>query len=252
MKFFGDVGKTLNKVGGAALHTLETGGKAVESGVEGSVQVVKAEGQLLTGNKKGAKKSLDKAGDKYKSALTKFGDSVGDIVGVSTYIVPGLAITNVIMKNVGAGEYSPEEFLGNIPKQFGEDASSMVDAPGDLINAGQMFAKGDTKGGIMQLLVTGAETAQFADNFTPSGIIINTALSKTPAGKKMMDQLSKTALDGIGYLMGSGGEPIYVKKNDDGNLEVLNPIDPAIRRRRMLFVIVLVVVIILILLLLLL
>jgi hypothetical protein len=179
-----------------------------------------ATGHLVTGDTSGALSRFHSGTRDLKSSISTTGKLAGT-VGKGAFEATGVGYgIDYGLGKLGAGDYAPGTFIASMGSQIGEDASGLVDAPEGFVKSGVDLAHGDYKKAALEGLLAGASVISIAQDMTPTGLIVNTALERTPAGQALLNQIVSHVVGNKSYVSDpkTGGKiPIDVGKDKDGN-----------------------------------
>lgn len=192
-----------------------------------------ATGHLMTGDTSGALARYESATRDLKSSVLTAGDIAGT-VGKDAFEATGVGYgIDYGMGKLGAGAYAPGTLIKDVGTQVGGDVADAVDAPEGAVKSGIDLAHGHYKKAALEGLLAGLSVVSVAQDMTPTGLLVNTALEQTPAGQAIMKQIVEHTRGALSYIIDpktggkidikigkdSSGNPTYTWKMSENDLE---------------------------------
>ena len=216
----------LTKLAGDVVHV----GSDIGTGVG---HLASATGHLATGDTSGALSRFESGTRDLKSSVRTTGDVAGT-VGKGAFEATGIGYgIDYGLGRAGLGAYAPGALIKDVGTQLGGDVSDVLDAPEGAVKSGIDLAHGHYKKAALEGLLAGLSVVSVAQDMTPTGLLVNTALEQTPAGKAVMKQIVEHTMGAVSYITDpktggrvdiaigndASGNPKYTWKMSENDLE---------------------------------
>ena len=213
MGIFSSIGHGITSVGGKVIHVGSDFGT-------GAGHLASATGHLVTGDTSGALSRYKSAARDLKSSTVTAGNVAGT-VGKTAYESTGFGYgIDYELSKLGAGAYAPGNLIKDVGTQLGGDVANAIDAPEGAVTSGIDLAHGHYKKAALEGMLAGMSVVSVAQDMTPTGLLVNTALEQTPAGRAVMKQIVEHTTGAMSYIIDpkTGGKiDIAIGKDKNGN-----------------------------------